>query len=1005
MNSPASCPRCAKPLAAGAPLGLCPECLFRAGFATASAPAGETVRKFVPPTPAELAPLFPQLEIIALIGQGGMGAVYRARQPSLDRVVALKILPPRAGNEAGFAERFMREARALARLSHPGIVAVHDFGRAGDFHYFVMEFVDGVTLRHLLTTARPTPAESLAIVPQICEALQYAHDRGIVHRDIKPENILIDRAGRVKIADFGLAKLIGGEAADWSITGAHDVVGTPHYMAPEQVEQPLAVDHRADIYSLGVVFYQLLTGELPLGKFAPPSRKVQVDVRLDHVVLRALEKEPELRYQQATGLKTEVEGIAGNPSAAEHTDVREEQRGTAAFLSGSESESRRVRWLVLLIAWTIAATFLRMNGEVVARYLDQAGRLGAPPETPLRQMFPAFAADAQMWVRHALDLLEGEAVRLRHTWVDNAPHGREVHWSSGWAWCIAGAGQVHHWVTGLPLAAAVERATLWLNPAAMLGCIILLSSWAARQFGALAGVMLVMAMTCDPRVQEGFFPSYVDHHGLQTAAVIGLLLGMIGMGGGWWHAAGGQWMLPSSAETARKAAVFSALSGAFGLWSGAASVVPAIAIVGASGALAVLVRGRTAKAQGVVFDARAWRLWGRAGAVASGVFYALEYFPGHLSLRLEVNHPLHALAWLGAGELIAQGGERWLAPASERWRAWKTLLWPLGAVSVAPVAILVGGAKVFAPADPWLAALHRTYISEFNPLWRMLQSFEPRALLEMAQIGTLPVLAALVTLIYRRREPLLALWVAAFATLAFTAVAWVQTRALLNAAGASIVLLLVLLLSWTAGARPFVRWALGLVVVGQLFLPSAASRYLAARSAAEQRRVSPADAQMALSRDIAAVLRASQPQGEIVLLASPNASATIGYYGRFKTLGTLYWENGDGLKAAARIFSAASAEEAAKLARGRGVTHIAIVSEENFIAQYYRLLHPDASSGAVERCFGYQLLTEHTAPAWLQRVPYNVPSDLQALRTTVKLYRVVDAASKGPESIGAAKTD
>ena len=178
-----------------------------------------------------------------------------------------------------------------------------------------MEFVDGLTLRQLLDAGTLAPQEALAIVPQICEALQYAHDKGVVHRDIKPENILMDRSGQVKIADFGLAKLVGREAkdVDFTLTGAGQVMGTPHYMAPEQLEHPQSVDHRADIYSLGVVFYQMLTGELPLGRFAPPSRKVQIDVRLDEVVLRALEKDPDRRYQQASEVKTEVDTIRQTP--------------------------------------------------------------------------------------------------------------------------------------------------------------------------------------------------------------------------------------------------------------------------------------------------------------------------------------------------------------------------------------------------------------------------------------------------------------------------------------------------------------------------------------------------------------------------------------------------------------------------------------------------------------------------------------------------------------------
>jgi predicted Ser/Thr protein kinase len=285
----------------------------------AGAPTGPAAApgSFTPPTPAELAPLFPQLEILELLGQGGMGAVYKARQPALDRLVALKILPTQAERDPTFAERFIREAKALAKLNHPHIVAVYDFGQAGSMFYFLMEYVDGLNLRQLLRQGQLKPAEALKIVPQICEALQFAHDEGIVHRDIKPENILLDKKGRVKIADFGLAKLLARAPGDPTLTGTQQVMGTMGYMAPEQIDRPQEVDHRADIYSLGVVFYEMLTGELPRGRFASPSEKVQIDVRLDEVVLRALAREPERRYQHASEVKTDLSHISeGNPGGA-----------------------------------------------------------------------------------------------------------------------------------------------------------------------------------------------------------------------------------------------------------------------------------------------------------------------------------------------------------------------------------------------------------------------------------------------------------------------------------------------------------------------------------------------------------------------------------------------------------------------------------------------------------------------------------------------------------------
>lgn len=295
--------------------GLSPADLLRQGAAEDTLLDG--VREaFEPPSLLELEVVFPQFEILELIGQGGMGAVYKVRQRQLDRVVALKILPPGIGGDAAFADRFAREAKALAKLNHPGIVTIHEFGCSGGLYFIVMEFVDGVNLRQLLKGGRISPREALAIVPQICDALQFAHDLGIVHRDIKPENLLIDRRGRVKVADFGLAKLVGGDPDEEAAavfaggslqTEGGKVMGTPRYMAPEQIERPAEVDHRADIYALGVVFYQMLTGELPGERLDAPSRKVSVDVRLDEIVLRALEKDPELRFQQASVMKTRVE--------------------------------------------------------------------------------------------------------------------------------------------------------------------------------------------------------------------------------------------------------------------------------------------------------------------------------------------------------------------------------------------------------------------------------------------------------------------------------------------------------------------------------------------------------------------------------------------------------------------------------------------------------------------------------------------------------------------------
>ena len=398
---------------------------MKAGFDTGAAPAAgapSRLPRFVAPEVPEVAKLFPQLEIQELLGQGGMGAVYRARQPALDRWVALKILPPQTSADAEFADRFTREARALARLNHPNIVGVYEFGVVCGLHYFIMEFVDGLNLRQVEQAGRIAPRDALKIIPQICDALQYAHEEGVVHRDVKPENVMLDKKGRVKITDFGLAKILGLEAKALRLTGATEVMGTPHYMAPEQIEHPQAVDHRADIYSLGVVFYEILTGELPLGRFAPPSTKVAVDVRLDEVVLHALEKEPDHRYQHASDVKCDVERIVSRPG-----EPPKAAAGGTLAVSPPRSEEvwkARVAVLLLLLAvGTMAAWMMRwLKGTSGAAGSRHALTLNAPTLLPAQAPFPdpaevAARAPDPYIQSSTTELLPDGTARLRSTSV------------------------------------------------------------------------------------------------------------------------------------------------------------------------------------------------------------------------------------------------------------------------------------------------------------------------------------------------------------------------------------------------------------------------------------------------------------------------------------------------------------------------------------------------------------------------------------------------------------
>ena len=263
------------------------------------------------PAPEDLRHWFPGYSIESLIGCGGMGAVYKARQLRLNRDVAIKVLPAELAEDAGFVQRFEREAQTLAGLNHPGIVAIYDSGQTTAGHlYFVMELVNGTNLQQLIQTAALSPVQALEITIQVCEALHYAHGAGVIHRDIKPANVLVTAEGRAKLADFGLARPLG-VVPEGTLTSPSRVVGSPHYMAPEQWQGK--ADCRSDIYALGITLYEMLTCMRPTLNYEPPSKKVPVDARLDQVVDKALQPKPEERYQAVSDMRQDVDHIRQSP--------------------------------------------------------------------------------------------------------------------------------------------------------------------------------------------------------------------------------------------------------------------------------------------------------------------------------------------------------------------------------------------------------------------------------------------------------------------------------------------------------------------------------------------------------------------------------------------------------------------------------------------------------------------------------------------------------------------
>jgi serine/threonine protein kinase/formylglycine-generating enzyme required for sulfatase activity len=283
--------------------------------------------RWEPPSPAELQEQMPGYTIDKLLGRGGMGAVYKGVQSNLDRPVAIKILPPGVDQEdPSFAERFKNEARLMARLNNPAVVSVHDFGlTTGGLLYFAMEYVDGTDVSQMIRSqGRLPPDHALAITAHVCDALSAAHELGIVHRDIKPANVLINMKGQVKVADFGLAKI--EEPGTHGLTKTGYAMGTPDFVAPEVLMLGSHIDGRADLYAVGVMLYQMLTGEVPRGAFKPATVRLPgLDPRFDPIILKAMQSDREERYQSSTELRRDLDVILTVPL------VRQDEPPTSAI--------------------------------------------------------------------------------------------------------------------------------------------------------------------------------------------------------------------------------------------------------------------------------------------------------------------------------------------------------------------------------------------------------------------------------------------------------------------------------------------------------------------------------------------------------------------------------------------------------------------------------------------------------------------------------------------------
>ena len=663
-----------------------------------------------------------------------------------------------------------------------------------------------------------------------------------------------------------------------------------------------------------------------------------------------------------------------------------------AVFSQSPTKVRRFPpgLLTWLFGWLLAVGFVGWHAFAVERYLDRvtATRFSDEPvETPLQRVPQAIAPDGQMWVRHALAMEENGSWRLRSSAIDNAPEGRPIYWNSAWALWLSACGHVRKAFTGESLATAIESASLWANLPLFLVTMTLASVWVWRRWGGAAGALTAIALAGHRKFYEGFYPGYCDHHGLISAAVLGVVLGALLAGAGWWKRTNdpGCSLLPRSEGQVMRAATVSAVCGALGMWVSAASLIVTIALTGVAALVAAMSFGRAA--DDLVCVPRAWRRWGRVGAVLSLGFYLLENFPDRLELRMEANHPLYSLAWWAAGEAIAavlmwrmdKRPLTWVAPRVAGWGS-------LGLV--APVVVWIGGVKVFALLDPFLARVHNS-IYEFEPLGSAISrdGWKPYGDQMLIVIWILVLLVFWLASKPPQADRLAVVFVGSV-TLAATALGWYQNRWLLTASGPQIELALLLLLSVTARLRGSWR---GLIMSTMGVLFCVPGPWMLARERLLVERLN--DVQLGetaqlLYRDIANALLKSGADAHSILLTNPNASVGIGYYGSMRTVGTLYWENHDGLRSAAEIFGAKDDAEAAAHIHAKGITHVAMISSYDFLPEYRYALRGGLRPMDDRDGFGHRLLYQHRVPVWLRPLDYDVPAPLAPLGFKVALFAI-----------------
>jgi len=681
--------------------------------------------------------------------------------------------------------------------------------------------------------------------------------------------------------------------------------------------------------------------------------------------------------------------------------------------ASSPSNYRTLAWggFVAMLLSCIAAVMVHSYlVDTVTHRLCEAADQGIPVEKRMPVFLDGIAMDGYLWNRHAEVLGKDGSWRLRDTDFDNAPDGRKVYWNSAFAWYLRGLGEIYRSVTHEPLRHSIFRMSIWANPILLVIALAVFATAAARRFGPLCGSVIAFAMVGIGSFYEGFMPAYPDHHGIIAFACLGTLFGIAWAGAGWVQSSDGtDFASPRSLKQARQGMILSAMCGAAGLWISTISTAIILGTIGFGVLVAVFFFGRESvglksdEKSKLTFHPELWKTWSVWGAVASLIFFVLEFFPSEMSMHLEINHPLHSLAWFGGGCIIVSVSRWFIQPDAKRGPfPWRPLVLPAIGCCIAPAMILLGDARVYSPKDAFYWQLLKNIV-ECMPITSLV---EIRNLSWQQAIGWMPLLV-----------------IATGVLLCFRSVGR-GTRALLVCMPIPIIVLIGLQfyqIRWGTVSGPLYI-ALAAIFIPQLWRSMQRNRlaqvaavgliggftYLTSFDALRFRfmpiyeqysggtnlSLNSDQAMALLHRQMARSILDSAGDTPVVLLSSPNSSCMLSAFGGFRTIGTLYWENIEGLKAAAAGLNSQSDDETLAFVKKHGVTHISMMTWENFIEPYFHILYPKPVPGITfENSFGKRALNDKAIPIWSQPLPFVVPPFCAGLNQTVLMLRVAQGQS------------